>query len=237
MKRFFLQKLQFAAFFPIVLFVIISCSAPIKLESSWTKRQAKVKSSPLIMVMVLGNPDSEARHNFEYDMIARLKKNGFKALPASDFIKPAVSKPDSAGLVKILRDNNVDMLLTNALIDIKEKERFIPGTVQGGPTEISTNSYANSSVGYYGGYAGYNNYYNYYSAYSSYHTVDAPPVKGVTVTDVEVIIESNLFEVATPERIWHGQSRSYTKEPTKKLIKTFTKIVVEDIMKNNLLVK
>lgn len=237
MKRFFIHKLQFAALFMVLFFALVSCSAPIKMASSWSKREAKVKSSPVILVMVLGKPDSEARHDFEYDMISRLKKNGFKALPASDFIKPAVSKPDSAGLVKILRENNIDMLLATALIDIKEKERFIPGTVQGGPTEISTSSYANSSVGYYGGYAGYNNYYNYYSAYSSYHTVDAPPVKGVTVTDVEVIIESNLYEVATPELIWHGQSRSYTKDPTKKLIKTFSRLVVDDIKKNNLLIK
>lgn len=235
MKNTFGQKLLLAALFSIVLLVINSCSSPLKLTSSWTNKKAVVKNSPSIMVMVLGKPNSTARQDFENDMVTRLKKGGFKAVPASDFIKPGVSKRDSAELVNILRNNKIDMLITNAVIDITEKERFIPGAVQGTTTEISTGGYATPYNPYY--YVGYNNYYNYYNSYSSYHTIDAPPVKGTTVTDVEVMIESKLYDVATPELIWHGQSRSYSKEPTKKLISTFSKIVIQDIKKNDLLKK
>lgn len=235
MKIVLRYKLQFAVLFSIVtLLTISSCSAPVKLSSSWTNKKAKVKSAPQVMVMVIGKANSTARKDFEKSMVDRLKKGGFRAIPASDLIQPGVSKRDSAELVDILRKNNIDMLLTNAVINIIENERFIPGAVQGTTTEIPTGSYQTPYSPYYNNYVGINNYYGYYNSYS---VIDAPPVNGMTVTDVEVIIESNLYEVATPELIWHGQSKSYTKEPTKKLISTFSKMVVDDIRKNKLLVK
>ena len=234
MKTVFSQKLQLAALFSIVLFIIISCSSPIRLTSSWTNKQAKVKSAPLIMVMVLGKANSTTRQDVENNIVARLKKGGFKAIPASDLIQPGVLKHDSAELVNILRTNNVDMLLTNAVISVTENERFIPGAFQGTDIIVPAGGYTTPYSPYNGYYVGYNNYYNYYG---SYQTIEAPPTMGTTVTDVQIIIESNLYEVATPALIWYGQSRSFTKQPTTSLINTFSKIVVSDIRKNNLLVK
>jgi hypothetical protein len=234
MKTVFSQKLQLAALFSIVLFIIISCSSPIRLTSSWTNKQAKVKSAPLIMVMVLGKANSTTRQDVENNIVARLKKGGFKAIPASDLIQPGVLKHDSAELVNILRTNNVDMLLTNAVISVTENERFIPGAVQVTDIVVPTGGYTTPYSPYNGFYGGYNNYYNYYG---SYQIIEAPPTMGTTVTDVQIIIESNLYEVATPALIWYGQSRSFTKQPTTSLINTFSKIVVSDIRKNNLLVK
>ena len=60
---------------------------------------------------------------------------------------------------------------------------------------------------------------------------------GYTVTDVEVIIESRLYNVDKPELLWLGQSKSYTKEPSAELFSKFSKLVVDDINKNNLLIK
>jgi uncharacterized secreted protein with C-terminal beta-propeller domain len=108
--------------------------------------------------------------------------------------------------------------LTNAVVNITENERFIPGAIQGESAQLV--------------YSG--NYFNYYD---NYRTKEAPPVQGTTVTDVKVKIESRLFEVATPQLIWHGQSMMYTKEPSKKLINAFSKMAVDDIMKNKLLVR
>ena len=60
-----------------------------------------------------------------------LKKDGFKAVPASDLFPQGAVKHDSAELVNTLRRNNIDLLLTNAVISRTENERFIPGAVQG----------------------------------------------------------------------------------------------------------
>jgi hypothetical protein len=204
------------------------------LTSSWTNRQAKVKSSPVIMVMVLGKANSVTRQKVEKKMVDLLKKDGYKALPASDLFPQGAVKHDSAELVNTLRSNNIDLFLTNAVISRTEHERFIPGAIQGSDIVVPGGGIVTPEYAYNSIYFGYNNYYNYSN---SYQTIEAPQTPGTTVTDVHIVIESNLYEVATPELIWHGLSTSYTKEPTTSEINSFSKEVIGDILKNNLLNK
>jgi len=225
----------------LVLLFFISCSPQIKLTSSWTNKNAKVKNAPVIMVMVLGKANSATRKDIENNIVTRLKKEGYIALPASDLFPPGVTKRDSAELVNTLQKNNIDLLLTNAVVSKTENERFIPGTVQGSDIVVPSGGVTTADYPYYNniGYVGfgYNNYYNYYNTNNSYQVIEAPKAMGTTVTDVYIIIESNLYIVANPELIWHGQSTSYTKEPSPGDINTFSKEVISDIIKNNLLVK
>jgi hypothetical protein len=231
MKTMFNQKTYLAGLVSLVLFLITSCAPQVKLTSSWTNRQAKIKSSPVIMVMVLGKPGGEVRQNAENSIVAKLKREGFKAIPASTLIKPGVQKPDSAQLVGILRENKIDMLLASAVIKVTEKERFIPGAIQGSSEQPTGAAYSSPNNPYY------NNYFGYYSYYAPTQTIEAPQALGTTVTDVEVLVESRLYQVATPELIWYGKSTVYTKEISKSLIKYFSKLAVDDIMKNKLLIK
>jgi hypothetical protein len=188
------------------------------------------------MVMVLGKPNSTIRKDIENNIVARLVKNGYKAVPASNLFQPGV-KQDSAELVNTLRKNNIDLLLTNAVVSLTENTRFIPGAIQGTDIVVPAGGAANPYNQYNNVYIGYNNYYNYYNANNSYKIIDAPKTPGDTVTDVQVIIESNLYQVSDPELIWHGQSRSSTKQPSASEINTFSKKVIGDITKNKLLVK
>jgi hypothetical protein len=238
--RVFTKQIQLATTFLTALLLITSCASPLKFTSSWSNKQAKVKTSPVIMVMVLGKPNSEVRKEMENNIVSRLKKDGFKALPASGLFQPGVVKYDSAQLVSILRKNNIDMLLTNAVVSRTENERFIPGTLQGTDIVVPAGGTANPNNPYNGvtyGYNSYYNYYNYYNTYNSYQTVESTPQVGTTITDVFIVIESNLYEVATPQLIWRGQSTSTTKDPTEREINSFTKAVISDIKKNNLLIK
>jgi hypothetical protein len=235
MKTVYNRCLQLSTLLSIVFLLITSCSPQIMLTSSWANKQAKVKNAPLIMVMVLGKQNSTIRQDIEKNIVARLKKDGYKAIPASDLFQQGV-KHDSAELVFILQKNNIDMLLTNAVISVTENQRFIPGVIQGTDIVVPAGGTATPYNPYNSVYVGYN-YYNYYNTYNSYKTIDAPPAPGATVTDVLVIIESNLYKVATPELIWHGQSRSSTKQPSASQITTFSKKVISDIKNNNLLIK
>jgi hypothetical protein len=227
MMSFFGQKLKFAVLYLTSLLIITSCAPEIKLASSWTNKDAKVKKAPLIMVIVLGKPNSSIRQDAENKIVGRLKKEGFNAVPASDLIPPGPAKHDSVEVVNILRKNNIDMLLTNAVVNVVENERFIPGALQGTTVQDPNAQYG----------ASYNNYYSYYNYYNNYQVIDAPKTPGVTVTDVEVVIQSNLFEVSTPALIWYGRSKIFTKEPSKNLITAFSKTVVDDIKKHKLLIK
>jgi len=120
--------------------------------------------------------------------------------------------------------------LTNAVIDVKETQRYIPGTSESVPVgtiPVETYPYYNSG------------YYNYYNSRATYYQTiyETQTTPGYTVTDIEVLIESNLYDVATSELLWVGQSKSYTNEPSDDLFHAFAKNVVGDITKNNLLQK
>lgn len=220
----------------MILLAFASCGPQVELTSSWANKQAQVKKSPKIMVMVLG-PNLQNRQYVEGYIVAELAKKGHTAIAALDVFKPEVQKYDSLTMVNLLRQNNVDMLLTNMVVDIKEEQRYVPGTTQ----QVPVGTYSTPYNPYYGqnsyNYNGYNNYYGVYSSYN-YHTVyETRETPGYTYTDVQVLIESKLFDVSNAELLWFGQSKSYTKEPSTSLFTDFARIVVGDISKNNLLVK
>jgi hypothetical protein len=242
MKRTLNHAVQSVTFMTVVLFLITSCASQIKFTSSWTNRQVKIKNSPTVMVMVLGKPNSDVRKNIEDDMVARLKKDGVNVVAATGLLQSGV-KYDSAMLVSLLKKNNIDLLLTNAVVSRSENQRFIPGTVQSTEIMVPSGGAANPNIPYnnvnngFNGYYNYYNYYNYASVANSYQTIDATPTMGTTIVDVFIVIESNLYEVGTSQLIWHGQSTSTTKDPTESEIKAFSKAVIGDINKNKLLVK
>ena len=225
------HKLKLFSLAAITTIILYSCAvSQIELTSSWTNKNTKVKQSPLVMVMVMGkSPDN--RKIIEKDIIGRLKKKGIKAVGSMDVFQPEVQKYDSAQLVSLLRQNKIDMILINAVLSITEKERYIPGGSQ--EVQVSQNATPYSSAGYQVGY--YGNYYGFYNNYES--MTEKRFVPGQTVTDVTVLIESHLYDVARPELLWVGQSKTYTKEPSVELFKEFSKIIIEDISKNNLLLK
>ncbi len=218
----------------IVAFLITSCSPQIELTSSWTNKQANPKPQPLVMVMVMGK-DLANRQNAESYIVAELQKSGIKAIAALDVFKPEVQKYDSATMVSLLRLNKVDMLLTSAITNVTEKDRYVPGTTE----QVPVGTYSTPYNPYYNNYNYYNNYYNNYNyQYNNYQTIyETRTTPGYTVTDVEVIIESHLYDVEKTELLWYGQSKAFTKEPSSELFNSFARIVVGDIKKNNLLVK
>jgi len=232
----FSKNTHLTALLSIIIITFTACVPQIELTSSWTNKQAKVKNSPLVMVMVLGKNLTNRQYAEGY-IVNELMSRGYNAKAALDVFKPDAQKYDSATMVTMLKQQNVDMLFTTAVVEITEKETYVPGTKERVPVGTyatpynpyynQNNYYINNSNDFYG-------YYNTYNYATLYETRETP---GYTYTDVTVILESKLFSVATPELLWFGQSKSYTAEPTTKLYETFAKIVVDDMVKNNLLVK
>lgn len=225
------QKLQLFTLALITLILLYSCAASqIELTSSRANKNTTVKKSPLVMVMVMGK-SVDNRKTIESDMVARLKKKGIKAVGSLEVFQPEVQKYDSAAMVSLLRENKIDMLLINAVLSVTEKERYIPGGSQ--EVQVSQNATPYSSAGYQVGY--YGNYYGFYNNYEA--MTEKRFIPGQTVVDVTVLIESRLFDVSKPELLWNGQSKTFTKEPSVDLFKEFSKIIIEDITRNKLLLK
>lgn len=236
MKSTFKQLIPVTALLSIVLMAFTSCAPQIELTSSWTNKEAKVKNAPLVMVMVLGKNLTNRQYAEGY-IVNELINRGYNAKAALDVFKPDVQKYDSATMVTMLKEHNVDMLFTTAVVEITEKETFVPGTTERVPVGTYAtpyNPYYSQNNYYYNNSNDFYGYYNTYNYATVYETRETP---GYTYTDVTVILESKLYRVESPELLWFGQSKSYTTEPTTKLYETFAKIVVDDMVKNNILLK
>jgi hypothetical protein len=226
--NFMLRITQFILLFSVAL-LIFSCSSSVELTSSWVNKNAHVKKSPKIMVLALGK-NAANRGAAENFIVAEMQKGGHNAIASLDILKPDVKHYDSLTMVNLLRQNGIDMLLTNAVIDVKETQRYVPGTTESVPVGSAP---VQTYSGFYGGY------YNYYDTRATYYETiyETRTTPGYTVTDVTVLIESNLYDVLTTELLWVGQSKTYTKEPSAELFNDFAKVVVADLAKNNLLQK
>ncbi len=236
MKTKFNKNTPLIGLLSIILFAFTSCAPPIELTSSWSNKQAKVKNAPLVMVMVLGKNLTNRQYAEGY-IVNELMNRGYNAKAALDVFKPEAQQYDSASMVALLKQNNVDMLFTTAVVEVSEKETYVPGTTERVPVGTYAtpyNPYYSENNYYYNNSNDFYGYYNTYNYATVYETRETP---GYTYIDVTVILESKLFRVESPELLWFGQSKSYTTEPTTKLYETFAKIVVDDMVKNNLLVK
>ena len=182
-------------FFNFSMFLLItaftSCSPQVELTSSWSNKKAEVKSSPNIMVMVMGS-NLQNRQYVEGYIRNELIKNGYKAVSSLDIFEPTVQKYDSATMVSMLRENKIDMLITNMVVDVKEKEVYVPGTTE----QIPVGTIATPFNPYYNQSNYYNNYNNYYGDYNNYRyqtVYETRETPGYTYTDVVVLIESKFI--------------------------------------------
>lgn len=183
-----------------------SCGPSVRLTASWTDPQAHSIKFTRILVMAVGK-DLSKRRLGEDALLHELAANGYNAAASIDELGPAFSgRTDSAAMQQTLLDKGFDGALTVRVLDIDERDRWVPGNLYYGP------------IGYYRGFYGY--YYRVWGYYS------AP---GYRTTDVEVLLESNLYEVKTGRLIWSGQSKSFTREPTPAMAATYARNIVKDM--------
>ena len=80
-------------------------------------------------------------------------------------------------------------------------------------------------------YGGYNNFYGYFNYYGYNYLYEEKTTKPSLESDVELIIESKLYDVANVKLIYIGQSKSITGEPSAEIFNIFSNVVVGDILK------
>lgn len=118
-------------------------------------------------------------------------------------------------------ENGIDGLLTISLLDAQSEERY----VEGSRFSVGVPLYSIDPVYAYT----YTDYYNY-----AFTTISKP---GYYVKSTTYFIESNLFDIATEKMIWTGQTT--TKEPNsvEKEAAAFSKIIVDDLLRKDVLKK
>ncbi|GAA3928949.1 hypothetical protein GO495_06450 [Chitinophaga oryziterrae] len=191
----------------ISLHLFNSCGPSVHLTSSWNDKNVQPVRFSKILVMAIGK-DLEKRKLGEDNIKAELQKNGFTAATSLDEFGPDFAKiNDSLKMRGQLQDKHFDGVITVRVLNVDEHDRWQPGNLYYGP------------VGFYRGFYGY-----YYRVWGYY----AEP--GYMVTDVEVLLESNLYKVDTGELLWSGQSKAFSRNPTEGMARDYAKNIVNDMM-------
>lgn len=200
-----------ASVFLLALFQ--SCSVPVRLTASWSDRNMQPARFSKIAVLSIGN-NLEKRRLAEDNIKAQLLLHGFNAVSGIDEFGPDFAKSnDSLKMRRVLSDKQFDAVVTVRVLDINEHERWVPGTVYYGP------------AGFYRGFYGY-----YYRVWGYYRE------PGYMVTDVEVLLESNLYRVSSGELLWSGQSKAFNRNPTQAMAARYAKNIVDDMINRNVII-
>ncbi|WP_281988704.1 hypothetical protein [Aquimarina aggregata] len=180
-----MKNLLYAAF----VFLIVTSCAP-KLSSTWKSQDYKGRTYTKIAVVGISE-NLEARNVFENNAVQLLKDHGINAITGITVFPPKMSPPkkgEDAKFIKILKDNDIDGVITMSLINTKESQRYTQGETYAVPL-------------------GYRRFGRYY--YRTYSYISTP---GYYQDENSYLIEAVLYDVAGELQegqntlVWSGQS-------------------------------
>lgn len=194
------------------LLLFSACEPSVKLTASWTDNQAFRSKFSKILVMSIGK-DLAKRKLGEDAVCKELRGYGYNAATSLDEMGPDFAeRTDSAGMQRALLDKGFDGVVTIRVLSVTEHDRWVPGGAYYGP------------VGFYRGFYGY--YYRVWGYYSD---------PGYTIFDVQVLLESNLYETLTGRLLWSGQSKAFSRDPTRAMAARYARNIVGDMMEKKVL--
>ena len=181
----------------IVVMLLAACGPKSKITSSWVDPAQKGYGADNILVMGVVRSDVKLKL-FENVFVDELQKVNTQAM-ASYKVIGTVLEPDKKIVEAAVKKTGASSVLITRVVDRKSE----------------TNNYRGSLHFMPGGF--YGNMYGYYDF--SYRAIYTPPS---SITRTTVLLESNLYDVATASLVWSAQSEAI--DP--KLLRTdFEKIV------------
>ncbi|MCX2742141.1 hypothetical protein [Pontibacter anaerobius] len=158
-----------------------------------------------------------ARQTVETDMQTQLQQRGIEATRSIDMFPPTVSQkgPDVNMLLKKVKDQNYDAIMTVALLDEETETRYVPG------------AYGYTPITRFGWYGRFRGYYTYW-----YPTIYDP---GYYTEEKTYFLETNLYDVATENLQWSAQSQSHSPASLRKASVTLAELTVNQLAQENLI--
>lgn len=174
-----------------------------------------------VLVFAVGTKSLVNQSVAERAVAIRIAKTGTVAVPASDVFPLATYDANKDGkiddptiadkLAAKLKVDGYEAVLIFGVKDIKEQQRYVPGTVTYQPTSY------------------YNGWSNYWA--TTYQTVETP---GYYTTDVEAYVEANMFDVQTSDLVWSAQTEILNPGSLSDAADSFAGTIVPSIINNGL---
>jgi len=198
--------------------VAVACTGTTNLIAVWKSPDyTGPKDYKRIAVVALSQNESD-KLIVEKMFIERLNFLGYEGVYGSSILVPAVVKKENKEMIeKMMKEKNIDAVITLSLLQIKHGQQYVPGTG------------AYSPGGYYGGYYGYYNYsYNhYYGGSPGYYT-----------TTESIFLEANFYDIDEGGKIVSSmQTESVNPSDIDDLADSFSYTVLKELIKQEILKK
>lgn len=187
--------------------LLAACSTSTQITGSWRNPAAKPGYNRIIVTALSKN--ARARQTVENDLAGQLADNGIAVTKGFDVFPPNFTEsgePDKDAMLKKIRGEKVDAILTVALVDKETETRYVPGSY--GYTPITR--------------------YRWYGRFSGYYTQWYPTMvsPGYYEEDRVYFIETNLYDADSEELIWSAQSETYNPSDLASFSAEFAAVVV-----------
>lgn len=202
--------------FPVVLCLIAACSST-RITHSWKANDLSTTRFRNILVVALnGENDVRIRERMEDHLVGDLKTAGYHAITSTrEFGPKAFYDMSDEEMISKLQHRDIDAVLTIVLLDKSKERYYIPGRV------------------YYSPYVIYQRHFpGYYT--TMYRRIHTP---GYYTVNTRYFWESNFYDISTKQLLYSAQTESFDQASTDQLAHEYGNIIVNDMMKNKVLVK
>lgn len=201
---------------PAILLFFAGCNTS-RLTTSWVSPQVDRQGAHFNKVLVIGLLSAKNRAvkvNMENELARGLNNMGIQAVTATNVYGPmAFRGMNERQVLRSLRGDGIDGVITIALIDKNARRQFVPG---------------------YWGWGGPYSFWSYWSFYSPY--MWGAPYAGYYERTTAYSFETNLYDISGKSiLLYSAQSETVDPSSPQKLAIDFSKTIIKDIQMKNIL--
>ncbi|HSJ66463.1 MAG TPA: hypothetical protein VK921_02260 [Anditalea sp.] len=207
--------------FTIAFLALISCRPSTEVTAVWNAPEPERENYNSIFLAAL-TEDLSLRQNLEQEFARRLTNRNVTTTKSVDTFRPDFfdeGSPERDQLEEIIRETECQGILTIALIDVEEEERF----VQGGAGALGGMYQPMGRFGYYGTFPGYFNHWQGAAFNTGYYS-----------TDRKYFMETNLYDAESLKLVWSAQSRTLNPSTDASFAKEYVNAVKAELRERGL---
>ena len=207
--------------FTIAFLALISCRPSTEVTAVWNAPEPERENYNSIFLAAL-TEDLSLRQNLEQEFARRLANRNVTTTKSVDTFRPDFfdeGSPERDQLEEIIRETECQGILTIALIDVEEEERF----VQGGAGAMGGMYQPMGRFGYYGTFPGYFNHWQGAAFNTGYYS-----------TDRKYFMETNLYDAESLKLVWSAQSRTLNPSTDASFAKEYVNAVKAELRERGL---
>jgi hypothetical protein len=197
----------------LVLFTA-ACSSS-KITTSWkAENTVPQKYNKILVLGLIREADRTLQQNMENHLVADLQTMGYTAVSSLTVFGPKVfDKMEEDAAIEKLKTSGIDAVVTIVMLDKQKEQKYVPGSAY---------------------YSPYSFYYNRFWGYRTtlYRRIYEP---GYYVTETKYFWESNLYDMSTQKLVYSVQTESFDPVNTESMAHEYGKMIVNDMVKQNVL--